>query len=440
VSAQEDVGARVRRLRRERGLTQQDIASDGVSASYLSLIEAGRRTPTDRALRAIADRLGITVAALLDGVDDDTRLDLELDLGNAKLLLEEGAADRAVEAFRELVDAADARTAAEARRGLARALEAAGDLEAAIAAYEELLAQPAGNGEGELPIVVALSRCYREAGDLGRAIDVGEQALARARRHHLTGTEAQLDVMLTLAMAYLERGDVVRTRQLLAEVRSGVESLGTPRARGAAYWNAAVLAGELGDKGDAVRLIERALALFGEGEDDRNLARLRNAYATLLVRDDPQQAGPAVELLRTARAQLLKAGSDVDVAYCETELSRALVLVGDPDEAVLQARSALARLDAGLRLEAARARTALAYALAAAGDADTARTEYLTAATALHVLGAGRQAALVWVELAELERAVGASDQAVEALRRALDVSGLAAPFPAPTRVRRGSD
>lgn len=39
------LGERIRLLRGKRGLKQQDLASSEISASYISLIESGKRAP-----------------------------------------------------------------------------------------------------------------------------------------------------------------------------------------------------------------------------------------------------------------------------------------------------------------------------------------------------------------------------------------------------------
>jgi transcriptional regulator with XRE-family HTH domain len=435
----ESLGERIRRQRLALGMTQQDLATEDVHASYVSLIEAGKRQPTPRTLRVLAERLKTTPDYLTTGVEEDDRRTAELELGTARLILEDGRASEAVAAYRRLVDAADPKIASAARWGLAAGLEAAGDLERAIGEYESLRegAEADPPNESYLAATTALSRCYREAGDLGNAIAVGEQALTRYRQVGLTASDASVSVLLTITMAYLERGDLTKARQLLGRAQEQVGALGTPRARGAAYWNAAVLAGELGDRAEAVHLVERALALFGEGDDERNLARLRNAFAALLLRHDPSRAGEAAEMLRTARDRLTGIGSSVDVAYCETELARALTMTGQAAAAITVARTALGRVDQGMRIESARARAALAYALVAAGDTSSARVEYLASATALEAMGARRQAALVWLELAGMERDAGDPDQGMLAMERALAATGLTQAFPAPSPAGR---
>ncbi len=63
----ESVGARIRRLREERILTQRDLAEPGVSYAYISRIEAGARRPSLTALRKIAAKLGVTALELETG-------------------------------------------------------------------------------------------------------------------------------------------------------------------------------------------------------------------------------------------------------------------------------------------------------------------------------------------------------------------------------------
>jgi len=56
----ETIGQRLRRLRHERGLSQRELASPGVSYAYISRIEAGARRPSVKALRMLAKKLGVS--------------------------------------------------------------------------------------------------------------------------------------------------------------------------------------------------------------------------------------------------------------------------------------------------------------------------------------------------------------------------------------------
>src|SRR3954453_17418354 len=69
----ETVGERLKRLRGERGLSQRDLSSQGVSYAYISRIEAGARRPSVKALRKLAEKLGVSAEYLETGSGDGGR-------------------------------------------------------------------------------------------------------------------------------------------------------------------------------------------------------------------------------------------------------------------------------------------------------------------------------------------------------------------------------
>ncbi len=67
MAKRESVGARLKRLRLERGLSQRQLSAPGVSYAYISRIEAGARVPSVKALRQLAGKLGVAVEHLETG-------------------------------------------------------------------------------------------------------------------------------------------------------------------------------------------------------------------------------------------------------------------------------------------------------------------------------------------------------------------------------------
>lgn len=434
MASQEAFGRRLRRLRQQSALSQTQLAGGDMSPSYISLLEAGKRAPTQAVVGCLAERLGCDPQLLTEGVRAADAADLELQLRYAELALQSGEAAEARERFRLLVER-DLETPdhvrAAARWGRARALEAAGEIEAAIAAYEELReeAEARPSGLPWLPCVIALCRCYREVGDLTRSIELGEHARARVAEYGLAGTDLEVELGSTLVGSYHERGDMVRARLLADQVIETAERLGSARARGAAYWNASLVADDMGRSVEGLQLAERALALYAHGEDARNLSRLRTAYAGLLLRQDPPRPIEARPLLEAAAGQLADRGSEVDLAYVETELARAELLLGSPDLAVDMAQRALGRLDPQPRLEAARALLVLGHAHFARGDEAAALLAYARATHDLAAMGASRQAAVGWRELAEVFSSLGRVQEALDSYRRAADAASVAPPI-----------
>lgn len=63
------MGKRITYLRKERGISQLDLSIDsGLSKSYLSDLEHGRRNPSVASLSKIASALGVTLEELFRGV------------------------------------------------------------------------------------------------------------------------------------------------------------------------------------------------------------------------------------------------------------------------------------------------------------------------------------------------------------------------------------
>ena len=63
------LGMRIRYLRKQKGLSQEDLALDsGVNKNYLSDLERGERNPTIVVLEKIATSLGVTLSTLLKGI------------------------------------------------------------------------------------------------------------------------------------------------------------------------------------------------------------------------------------------------------------------------------------------------------------------------------------------------------------------------------------
>lgn len=68
----EVLGARLRRLRKQRGLTLTELAArSGVSAQYLSEVERGRKEPSSEMIAAITGALGLTLIQLTSHVADE---------------------------------------------------------------------------------------------------------------------------------------------------------------------------------------------------------------------------------------------------------------------------------------------------------------------------------------------------------------------------------
>lgn len=422
-----ELGRRIRSLRSARGMRQADLAGDRISVAYVSRIESGERRPTAAVLAAMADRLGTNVDHLTSGVDPDRAAEAQLRLRQAELAARAGQTGDAEAQLRELLAESSGLTPADrlqARVALAAAMERRGDYERAIELLEQvrsdesLVAAPVSTA-------IALSRCYRESGDLGRAIDIGEREIERLDRLGLRDDDDAIRLEVTVAAAYFVRGDLAHAARVCRDAAARAEHTGSPMARASAYWNASSIANERGQTREAVELATRALALLGEGEDAVALARLRAEVGLLMLADDDADPAEAAAVLRNAREAAASAGvSETDVARCDLGLARCALLqgeLGDADRLALAAR----RRATDVPILLAQCDIVLGRVARARGDVDEAVDRYRSAAAALTGIMADRWVAQAWYEVGDLLADAGDTGGARDAYRSAAAAAGV---------------
>lgn len=426
----EVLGTRLRNARIAAGLTQRQLAGGEVSTAYVSRIEAGQRRPELGLLGRLAQRAGTTTEELLLGVSKDRHAELRLALDHAELALTAGdpagALAQVEEVLAALADVEADDLTRPARYVRAFALEATGDVERAIDALEELVE----DGTADLTWLrglIALSRCYREAGDLAMAIDVGERAATTIEQHGLAGLDEAVQLALTVAAAYFERGDITRAARICRQAIEQAERLELPRARASAYWNASIMASRQGALAEALELARRAMAILEDESDARNLARLRTELGVLQLRLDPPEPESAREVLQRAQAELdWSSASPMDKAENRLALARANLLLGESDLADEQVLESY-RIAAGQSpLSAADALVLQGQIAAGRGRLDDARSAYRSAIQVLSAIGADRRAAELWFEIGGLLHDLGDAEAALDAYRRAAVSAGLA--------------
>jgi transcriptional regulator with XRE-family HTH domain len=425
------LGQRLRALRVERGLSQADLAGDLVSPSYVSLIEADRRSPEREVLDGLAHRLGCSSLYLETGVLPEEASEQRLQLQFAEIALANGELDEAHDRFRAMVAQASSEIRHGAIWGLARTEEALGNLHEALTHLEALL-EPARAGEPGAPsllnLLIGRCRIYRLAGDYARSIAVGEDGVREVRELGLEGTEDDIRLASSLVGSYFARGDMFSAQHLVSRVIERAERLGSRQAQGNAYWNASVVAAARGQLTDALDLAAKTLALLSEVSPDRNLAGMRVTYAWLLLRCEPPRLDDADTLLARAHELLADLSLSPHLASCETEMARSALLRGNYGEAVRIAEQAIARrTDAAAAAQGEQAKVVRGLALIMSGQLDEGAAEAGGAAERLATMGSQLEAAQAWRDLAEVLIDCGRSDQAIEALRRAADYAGVRA-------------
>jgi transcriptional regulator with XRE-family HTH domain len=424
-----ELGQRIRALRVAKGWTQTDLAGADISVGYVSRIESGQRRPNAAVLDDLASRLGVPSDHLLRGVSAREYDEIKLTLDFAELSLESGQHLEAESQARQAMDKAAAASQDEltlrAHYLLARAHEGQGNYDDAILELEPLVD---GKEDGILRIkcAIALSRCFRESGDLSKAIEVGERVLAQLAGTPLDSADEAVQMAVTLAAAYYERGDAGQAVRTCRKAVTKAETLASSTARASAYWNASMMEALGGSVSNAIPLAERALALLGEGHDARNLARLRTQLGIMQLRLDPPEVAEAQRNLEQAAQELewCSAGP-VEIARNDLALARAHFMEGDAHSARALTAKACVGVGDTAPMVAADAKSVEGQVAAMEGDMAAAKQSYRDAVLLLTGIGADRTAAQLWFELAGLLEDVEDFDAARDAYRSAAVSTGL---------------
>ena len=391
-----------------------------------------RQKRKDRAsLAVLATTLGVTVDYLVIGEGWEEARRLELLLDHAELSLVGGEAPRALEQAREALAAATLGSVPggviRARYVEAAALDATGDL-SATSAFEALLGRDLESSL-RLKVATALSRIWREQGQLERAIAVAESAIADVPAVILASEEG-IRLSVTLAAALFTAGRVEEAAETCDRAIAESERLSSPLARASAYWNASIIRDESGNVTEAIGLARRALHLLESTERVRDLGRLRTELSAIMLRSNPPRVDEAQEQLKIAATELdWSEASPTDRARNDLVNARALFLAGESTTAEMRARAALAAAD-DLPLVAVNALTLLGQIAWADGDRDEAHAWYRQAIARLTGVGADREAGQLWFELGTLASEAGLVAESADAFRRAAVSTGLSARLP----------
>ena len=435
---QETIGERLRRLRTQRKLSQRDLSSPGVSYAYISRIEAGTRQPSVKALRKLAQKLGVSPDYLETGREISDADRRELRLANAELALrlaEDLAA--AEEELRAILDdaiaAGDVRAATRAGSGLGMAAAHQGRYDDAIRLLEDVL-ERADPSPAERPdIFHTLGRSYAATGRADRAVELFERALERVERETPGDIPAQIRVATFLSHALVDVGELARAHEVVSRALEHAGPNADAQTRIRLYWSLARVARLDGNLNRALDYARRAIALLETTEDTLQLARAHLLAASLLIRrGDAERAGLNLDLAE----QLLTPDADaIDRAYLRTEQAKRALALGQLDAAIERARESLSILGDSDPGEQGAVWAVLAAALARTGEVAAAVEAYRRAADSLETAGRWQDAAQTCREWGRTLRDAGRDSEALDVLDRA---ATLAARAPAPP-VRSGA-
>jgi tetratricopeptide (TPR) repeat protein len=423
-SSVETIGARLKRLRLQKGLSQRDLSSPGVSYAYISRIEAGARTPSVKALRKLSQKLGVSVEYLETGRDIRDVDDRELRLADAELELRvaqntEEAEKKVKAVLDEALAAGDVASATRAQLVLGLVAARRGNHLDAVERLEAVLDSGGVTVESRPDVYATLGQSYASLGAPDRAVRLFRRCLDElGDRPEDASTRIWFATLLSYALT--DSGDYDGARDVIRGALEGAGVDADPYTRMRLYWSRARLAGIEGRPAEALESIREAIALLKATDDSLHLARAYLMSAGIEANEG--NADVAERHLDEAEKLFGQSSEPVDRAMSLIGRSRVAALRLDAGAAVASARAAMDLLGSTHAGEQGAAVWAFARGLALQGDLANSVDAYQRAIDLLSVHGQRHEAGRAAIELAELLRNEGRDDEAEPILRRAYDL------------------
>jgi transcriptional regulator with XRE-family HTH domain len=305
VFAQPAFGQQLRALRRSRGLTQAELAGNGISTAYLSRLESGGRPPTARAVEYLAGRLGVNPSAFGQGAPGN--------LSAIIAMISSGGRFEAAASLRQALHESGAEDAAlrwhgywllaelEEKEGLAA--DRRDTLKLLVAVSDET-----GSPELRLRARHQLATCHRSLGDILSAYPVAMEAYAIATADVLNVVDTARAFMALIAVQS-ELGRLPEARQLADELErlvvDGDSAAGGTTASGNApaavqaqvLWTSATVLTRQGESELASRRLDQAMERLAGSDDLVLWLRLRLAAASLYLQMETDSVDRVLHLL-----------------------------------------------------------------------------------------------------------------------------------------------
>jgi transcriptional regulator with XRE-family HTH domain len=421
----ETIGERLRRFRLERGLSQRQISSRGVSNAYISRIEAGTRVPSVKAIRELAKKLGVTSDLLERGVDANPREEREVRALQAELALrldnDAGTAERLLLPILEEAERdSDERATTRARLLLGLAACQRNDNERAIEFLLPLIAEERLNPIAYPELFRAAARCLSANGRQREAIESLKKALASAEKQVGPGSALAASFASDLALLLAQSGSDEEANQLLSRTLGQAEQLRDPNEQARIFTMQAQSAREEHDMRGELAALRRALASLEASENVHGLAQAHLLYAHMLT--EAGKASDALVNVELATSYLFGGETETEGFRIRRERARAALSSGNPEEAIALARSALAITAVIDSIERGGAHWTLAEGLAATGQVAAAEIEVGKALSLLRSTDP-RVASKLLRWWAKILRQSGRNDEAFAVLEEALLLS-----------------
>jgi tetratricopeptide (TPR) repeat protein len=419
------LGARVRRLRVERGLTQGQLGAGHCSKEYVSQIERGKTRPTAETVVWLAERLRVDPTYLERGVASGDYARCETLVAQAETLVAGKRHAEALDVLGSFVatpEAPELHLRALLAEGWARMYE--GELDEALRALAEaraLAEQPPFGPLEQADVLFRLGCCRYKLGSVAVAVALFEQALNLADASGLPCDRLRADILGWRSRCYRRQRDWVAARDDIERALELAQALGDPELEVNTLFQASLVAEREGHWPLARRLADQARRLYEQLDDRVNVGRqLNNLGGFEFLLGNTERA---VARLGEALAVAREVGSDPDAAQALCSLAQVKLATEEYVDAESHARDALALLASRSDVldVAGTAELRLGRALLAQGRLAEAATVLDAAEATLAQLSSASHLAAVWSIRGELALAGGDPLEAARQYRRAAE-------------------
>lgn len=341
------LGERIKALRLDRGLTQGELAGPTYTASYVSTIEAGKRTPSRAAIEHFAHKLGVDPDELASGRDPGRRAQMLVDYVEARRALASGRPESINEAERllEKLRRAARREGvldieAKARLGIGLCAEARNELASALAIYEEILALLRDESPvARVDAVVGRARVLQTKGEVAFAAFLIEEALAELRELEVEDPASLVRLNSSLVAAYFAAGLLDRAMDAAKAALDLSVAVSDPERLANMNLNVGIMLAQSGHWRQAEERLAAAERWFDELQYETDLARVRLVRGINLRNQGRfDEARPHLLAARQVFAESGNALREARAAVALGTLERA---AGHSDEAVFILKQAL---------------------------------------------------------------------------------------------------
>jgi len=327
------------------GLTHDEAARGICATSYISLIESGRRQPSQKLLEAFSERFGVV---LVDSSKTDDLQQVELVLLDASIAIDEGDLSRA-EALLENLSNAGVTRELQAKRILLMARIAMRNLEFthAIELLESTLFKSKFRALA-FPVqesfwIEYLKACY-DSGNLPQAMLKGSELIASGDIIGFSPT-AQITIKCQLAGCHLELGNNLQAFRFASEASESAYLLDDPLALARAEWQMATVASTNQKTDEAAEWMRKAISHAEQAEMMESIHRMKIALASILLESEGQDLERIAIEMEKVRDESVFIGKFIESAFACAVISDISIKRGDFERGGKVAKDGLAYLN-----------------------------------------------------------------------------------------------